>query len=201
MSANLLPSPTSSHLFFHQLPSFVTDSPGRGCRARTAKLASAWRLLLLNVVANDGDGCASTASGEVAWRPQRSTPQLLTDGWILLLANHAAGHLLHRHLLTDSDCHEPRTGVSPHGPHSPNKSVARAFASSCRISCAENMEVTTPALCTVFRRNLRPLGKSSTLRSPGGTTASEREPHEPHSTPQLVWVALDSGARYHIPLS
>jgi hypothetical protein len=49
---------------------------GRGCRARAAKLSSASSLLLLNLPA-DGDWCALTASGEVAWRPQRSTPEPL----------------------------------------------------------------------------------------------------------------------------
>jgi hypothetical protein len=47
-------------------------------------------LLLLDVLTDDRDGCAPAASGEVTWRPQSATPELLSDAWILLLANHAA---------------------------------------------------------------------------------------------------------------
>ena len=43
------------------------------------------RLLLFDVLADDFDGCAAAASGEVGGRPQRSTPQLLADARVVLL--------------------------------------------------------------------------------------------------------------------
>jgi hypothetical protein len=61
-----------------------------GMQSAPSEAVSAWCLLLLNVVANDGDGWAFTASGEVVWRAQRSHPELLSDGWIPLLANRAS---------------------------------------------------------------------------------------------------------------
>jgi len=63
---------------------------GRGCRARRAQLALTRRLLLLDVLTNDGSGGTAATSSEVAWRPQCPTPKLLSDAWVLLLANHAA---------------------------------------------------------------------------------------------------------------
>ena len=38
------------------------------------------------------------------------------------------------------------------------------------------------------------------MRSPGGITALEREPHEQLSAHQLVRLALDPGDRYHPPV-
>jgi hypothetical protein len=35
------------------------------------------RFLLFNVLTHDGDGCATTASGEVRRRPERLAPQFL----------------------------------------------------------------------------------------------------------------------------
>jgi hypothetical protein len=39
-------------------------------------------VVLFDVLANNGEGSGTAASGEVAWRPQRSTPELLTNGGI-----------------------------------------------------------------------------------------------------------------------
>ncbi len=52
------------------------------------------RLLLLDVLANDSNRCATTATGKVAGRPQRSTPKFSLDAGVIFLANHPAGHAL-----------------------------------------------------------------------------------------------------------
>ncbi|SPK77485.1 protein of unknown function (plasmid) [Cupriavidus taiwanensis] len=49
-----------------------------------------WRLLLFEVLADDLNGCATTASGEIGRRPQRTAPQLLADAWLVLLAQEAS---------------------------------------------------------------------------------------------------------------
>ena len=57
-------------------------------------------LLLLDVLANNGDGRTAAASGKVRWRPECSTPQFLADAGIILFADHAAGNPLeaiHQH--------------------------------------------------------------------------------------------------------
>ena len=51
-------------------------------------------LLLLDVLANNGNGRTAAASGKVRWRPERSTPQFLADAGIILFADHAAGNPL-----------------------------------------------------------------------------------------------------------
>ena len=84
-NVNHSPEPTGLSLLRGKLrPS------GRGCRARRAQLALTRRLLLLDVLTNDGSGGTAATSSEVAWRPQCPTPKLLSDAWVLLLANHAA---------------------------------------------------------------------------------------------------------------
>ncbi len=63
-----------------------------------------WRLLLFNVLADDFDGCAGAASGEVGRRPQRTAPQLLADARVVLFADHAAGDAFQAvHLRRDGD--------------------------------------------------------------------------------------------------
>ena len=52
------------------------------------------RLLLFDVLANDSNRCATTATGKVAGRPQRSTPKFSLDAGVIFLANHPAGHAL-----------------------------------------------------------------------------------------------------------
>src|ERR1700721_1534442 len=63
---------------------------GMESAASEARLNSTRCPLLLDVLANDGDGCSTAASGKIAWRPQCSAPQLLTNSRILLLTNHPA---------------------------------------------------------------------------------------------------------------
>jgi len=47
---------------------------------------------LFDVLANDRYRSATTRGCKIRRRPQRVTPQLFGNAWILLLANHAAGH-------------------------------------------------------------------------------------------------------------
>ena len=49
-------------------------------------------LLLFDVLADDCDGSPAAASGEVAGRPKRAGPELLSDAWIVIFPNHPAGN-------------------------------------------------------------------------------------------------------------
>src|SRR5258708_9361633 len=71
--------------------------PGRGRIARTPKASFVGlvrRLLLLDVLPNNGNRCAPAASCKIAWRPQSAAPQILTDAGVVFLANHPAGYTL-----------------------------------------------------------------------------------------------------------
>ena len=50
------------------------------------------RLLLFDVLADDGDGGATATAGEVGRGPQRTAPQLPVDARIILFTDHAAGN-------------------------------------------------------------------------------------------------------------
>lgn len=48
------------------------------------------RLLLLDVLANNGNRRTATASGKVTWRPQHIAPPFFLDAWMILFAKQAA---------------------------------------------------------------------------------------------------------------
>jgi hypothetical protein len=50
---------------------------------------SVWSSLLLDVLADEGDGSAPGACGKVAGRPQRTAPELLANARISFLPDHA----------------------------------------------------------------------------------------------------------------
>lgn len=49
---------------------------------------------MLDVLANDGNACATTTTGQVAGRPKRSPPWFCLNAGVIFLANHPAGYAL-----------------------------------------------------------------------------------------------------------
>ena len=60
----------------------------------TAKPYSKRRVLLFDVLPNDGNGSLTATAGKVGKRPKGSAPQNLSYGWIVLFANASAGDTL-----------------------------------------------------------------------------------------------------------